>query len=53
MTVEDRPVECAGCGKRLECCEACERKDCDAAACFECLSAKVGQLLPQPHLHGG
>jgi hypothetical protein len=44
---------CVSCGDPVEICEACEREDCEATTCLECLRVEVGQALPQPHTHGG
>ena len=50
---EEAGTKCAECGTRIECCEFCDEAACQAAICFECVNTDLGQVLPQPHAHGG
>jgi hypothetical protein len=53
---QDAPSDalfCEHCGASLECCEGCEREACDAATCYRCLIAGLGESLVGVHQHGG
>lgn len=44
---------CSECGTVIESCEACGDEPCPEAVCFWCLNLSVGQVVPDPHTHGG
>ena len=44
---------CIECGDRIEECECCERTDCTAAVCFECMVSDLKESIVGIHDHGG
>lgn len=44
---------CSDCRREIDCCEFCDRTDCRAGVCYRCVNLALGQLIPQPHVHGG
>jgi len=50
---EETICRCSTCGAAIECCEACGDEPCPEAVCYRCLNLAVGQVVTQPHAHGG
>ncbi len=46
-------VTCMECDAIVEYCAVCEREDCPGTICYRCLRIQIGQMVPQPHPHGG
>jgi hypothetical protein len=46
-------VDCAACGKAIDCCEFCDRPDCRAAVCYRCVAVALRQATRDLHDHGG
>ncbi len=44
---------CSVCSAAIEACSFCDEPDCPRGLCYECVSVALGQLVPQPHGHGG
>jgi len=50
---EPTATTCSHCGIGIEGCEFCDEADCQAALCFDCVNEELGQIVSQPHTHGG
>jgi hypothetical protein len=50
---DSRPVTCAECDDAIDRCEFCDDPDCPRALCYRCLHVGLGDIVPQPHAHGG
>jgi hypothetical protein len=46
-------VVCAACDKAIDCCEFCDRPDCQAAICYRCVAVALRQATRDLHDHGG
>jgi hypothetical protein len=44
---------CSRCGDVIDCCEFCDDPGCRAAMCYGCVHLALGEMVPQPHPHGG
>jgi hypothetical protein len=44
---------CSECETAIECCEVCDDEPCTEAVCYRCLNLAMGQMVPDPHPHGG
>ncbi len=47
------PMRCSTCDDELDGCWFCDEPDCPNPACYGCTSVATGQIVPQPHAHGG
>ncbi|MGH2571976.1 MAG: hypothetical protein ACRDGU_00535 [Actinomycetota bacterium] len=50
---EQATLRCSECGYEIDCCEFCDERDCGPAICCECVHLALGELIAQPHTHGG
>ncbi len=50
---QDAETRCTNCGDAIEVCDGCDEPQCGAPICYDCLHVALGQVMPQPHSHGG
>ena len=53
MTDQAAELSCSACDAGIDRCEFCEETDCAKPVCYECMTVALGQVLWQPHVHGG
>ena len=51
--VERTTLRCSNCGDEIHWCEFCDDPDCPIALCYGCVHLALGEMVPQPHVHGG
>jgi hypothetical protein len=46
-------LTCSQCGDEIDCCEFCDDPDCPVLLCYGCVHLALGEMVQQPHAHGG
>jgi hypothetical protein len=52
-TAADTHIVCRDCDCAIDCCQFCDKEDCEKAVCYRCMIVALGQSIPDLHPHGG